>query len=77
MQVYQNLDSFGPSLSALPEELVAELLRMVLAAGRLTPRLVKLFEASEHDSVCEWIRQNVQLDRAYISDATYSCKGAR
>jgi hypothetical protein len=64
-------------LDALPESLVQDLLRMVLQAGRLTPRLVKLFMASEHDSIVRWLRQNVQVDAAYISDATHSCRPGR
>jgi len=67
----------GHSLVALPEPLVQALLGMVLAEGRLTPRLVRSFRDSGHDSIVQWLKQNVQVDAALMHDLSHSCRPSR
>ncbi len=72
-----HLDELGYALQALPEELVQQLLCRVLAEGRLTPRLVSIFQRSDHDSITRWLKQNIRIDAAFIHDATHSCRPGR
>ena len=69
--------ALGNSLGALPEPLVQALLGMILAGGRLTPRLVRSFSDSGHESVVQWIKKNVQVDAALMHDLSHSCRPSR
>ena len=44
------------TLEGLPEELSIALFEAVLAKGKLTPRVLELFQSLQHDLVLEQIR---------------------
>jgi hypothetical protein len=68
------LDQLGVYLPHLPEELVQHLLFNVVSEGRLTPRLVKLFRASQHDSIVRWLNMHVRMENAYVIPDSHSCR---
>ena len=43
------------SLDGLPEELTVELFELVLQQSRLTPRILKVFEQTGHESLLDYI----------------------
>lgn len=68
-----HLEEIG-NLQNLPETLVQQLLYIVYVEGGLTPPLVKLFAASQHESIQRWIAANIQLDRAMMINSTANCR---
>jgi hypothetical protein len=71
-QLSLHLDSVA-TLEHLPEEVVQELLYLVLMRSELTPALCQLFAACGHDSVVDWIADNIDTSAIYVA-STRSCR---